>query len=69
MWGSLNQSQGEGQEKIAFTDSGIMAVLKQAEVGTSISELCHLRAISHDCFTRGEGMAVINEDCSERTGR
>jgi hypothetical protein len=59
----------KARKKITFTDSGILVVLKQAEVGTLICELCRLRAISHDCFTRGHGMDVINEDWPERTGR
>lgn len=37
-----------------FTDSQIMAILKQAEAGTPVPELCREHGMSRLLFTNGE---------------
>lgn len=43
-------------KKSRFTDSQIMAILKQAEAGMSVAELCHEHDISNASFYKnGKG--------------
>ncbi len=47
-------------KKSRFTDSQIMSILKQAEAGTPVAELCHEHGISNASFykwrSRFDGM-------------
>jgi putative transposase len=47
---SRNLSRGGSLEEIAFSDSQILAVLKQAEAGTPVPELCRTHGISSATF-------------------
>ena len=41
---------GENYEKSTFTDSQILAILKQAESGVPIPELCHEHGMGNSTF-------------------
>ncbi len=47
---SRNLSRGDFHEKSLFTDSQILAVLKQAEAGNPVANLCWEHGISSATF-------------------
>lgn len=46
-------------KKSRFTDSQIIGVLKQAEAGTPVPELCHTHGISSATFYKWRYMSYV----------
>lgn len=59
-------------KKSRFTDSQIMTILKRAEAGTPVAELCREHGMSSASFykwrSRFGGMDAIDDGPSERVG-
>lgn len=56
-------------KKSCFTDSSIMSILKQAEAGTPVPELCREHGMSSASFYKWRWDRCLHDGPSERSGR